>query len=104
MESLLTRWGCQVELAEDLDEVLEKLRQGLRPDAILSDYHLAPSLTGIDVLQRCREVLGEGFIGAVITADRTQETRLMVRELGFGYIAKPVKPLKLRALLQQGAH
>ncbi len=102
MESLLSRWGCQVEVAEDLDGVVALLEGGFRPGAILSDYHLAPSLTGLDVLQRCRAMLGNKFVGAVITADRTQETRTLVRELGFGYIAKPVKPLKLRALLQQG--
>ncbi|WP_394213238.1 PAS-domain containing protein [Enterovibrio calviensis] len=104
MESLLSRWGCQVDVAEDLEEVVSLLEGGLRPDAILSDYHLAPSLTGLDVLQRCREMLGEEFVGAIITADRTVDTRTLIRDLGFGYIAKPVKPLKLRALLQPKAN
>ncbi|WP_078753696.1 hybrid sensor histidine kinase/response regulator [Enterovibrio nigricans] len=102
MESLLTRWGCQVEVAEDMEQVVGLLERGWRPTVILSDYHLAPSLTGLDILQRCRELLGDDFIGAIITADRTPETRLMIRERGFSYIAKPVKPIKLRALLQQG--
>ncbi len=103
MESLLSRWGCDVLLSEDLDGVEAQLASGWRPDVILSDYHLGASLTGLDVLQRCRDILGEqGFVGAVITADRRQETRQTIRKNGFSYIAKPVKPIKLRALLQQG--
>ncbi|MBE1277611.1 PAS domain-containing hybrid sensor histidine kinase/response regulator [Enterovibrio baiacu] len=102
MESLLSRWGCEVKVAEDLDEVVACFQQDWLPDFILSDYHLAPSLTGLDVLQECRRLLGDAFYGAIITADRTQETQQCIREKGFGYIAKPVKPLKLRALLQQG--
>lgn len=102
MDSLLSRWGCRVKLAENLDGVVSLIEDGFVPDVIFSDYHLAHSLTGLEVLLRCQQLLGENtFIGVVITADRTQETRFKIRIQGFAYLAKPVKPLKLRALLNQ---
>jgi hypothetical protein len=45
--------------------------------------------------------LGKTFKGAVISADRTSETQQAIRGHGFSFISKPVKPLKLRALLNQ---
>lgn len=105
MASLLSRWGCQVQLAEDLETVIDCLNQGFRPNMIFSDYHLTSSLTGLDILAQCQEILGEArFMGAVITADRNQETQNQIRHQGYAYITKPVKPLKLRALLQQEVH
>lgn len=100
MESLLSRWGCDVKLTKDLDGVVKLIEEGFVPDVIVSDYHLAHSFSGLEVLLRCRELLGEdSFVGIVITADRTQETRFKIRIQGFAYLAKPIKPLKLRALL-----
>lgn len=102
MENLLSRWGCNVHLAENLEMVVNQIDKGLVPDIILSDYHLDPTLTGLDVLQRCKELLGDRvFTGVIITADRSQETFFKIREQNFDYMSKPVKPLKLRALLQQ---
>lgn len=102
MESLLSRWGCHVHLAENLESVVRQIGKGLIPDIILSDYHLESPVTGLDVLARCKELLGEGtFTGVIISGDRSDETCLKIREQDFGYIPKPVKPLKLRALLQQ---
>ncbi len=102
MRSLLSRWGSEVQLAENLAEVEAHLRGGLKPDVILSDYHLSSLETGLDVLEKCRCILGDKpFIGGVITADRSQDTRILIKEKGYAYIAKPVKPIKLRVILQQ---
>ncbi len=104
MDSLLSRWGCEVYLAENLAEVEQFLANGLIPDVIFSDYHLCDGFTGLDVLDKCQSLLpvsAKAFVGAVITADRSPHTRELVKARGYALITKPVKPLKLRMLLQQ---
>ncbi len=101
MQTLLSHWGCEVYLAENLAEVEQHLTQGLSPDVIVSDYHLSDGFTGLDVLDKCQALLAKTFIGGVITADRSPHTRELIKARGYAYIVKPVKPLKLRMLLQQ---
>ncbi|PSW03511.1 PAS domain-containing hybrid sensor histidine kinase/response regulator [Photobacterium lipolyticum] len=101
MENLLTRWGCDVRLAENVVGAIQQLEDGWCPEFVLSDYHLAKGQTGLQVLQQCSLRLGSTFKGAVISADRTRETLQTIRGHGFSFISKPVKPLKLRALLNQ---
>lgn len=101
MKTLLVRWGCDVRLAETVVGAMQQLDDDWRPDFVLSDYHLANGQTGLQVLQQCSLRLGKTFKGAVISADRTAETQQAIRGHGFSFISKPVKPLKLRALLNQ---
>ncbi|GAB3532685.1 hybrid sensor histidine kinase/response regulator [Photobacterium alginatilyticum] len=101
METLLARWGCDVRLAETVAGAMQQIDDAWQPDFVLSDYHLANEQTGLQVLQQCNLRLGKTFRGAVISADRTAETQQVIRGHGFSFISKPVKPLKLRALLNQ---
>ncbi|WP_299019550.1 PAS domain-containing hybrid sensor histidine kinase/response regulator [uncultured Photobacterium sp.] len=101
MENLLARWGCEVRLAETVAGAMQQLDDGWLPDFVLSDYHLANNETGLQVLLQCSLRLGKTFKGVVISADRTEETQLAVKAHGFRFVSKPVKPLKLRALLNQ---
>ncbi|NVP03329.1 hypothetical protein HWA77_24300, partial [Photobacterium damselae subsp. damselae] len=66
-----------------------------------TDFHLDRGQTGLEVLQQCRLRLGQEFAGVVISADRTTAIQERVKTQGFAYLSKPVKPLKLRALLNQ---
>ncbi|MCW8330717.1 hybrid sensor histidine kinase/response regulator [Photobacterium sp. SDRW27] len=101
METLLARWGCDVRLAETVAGAMQQLDDDWLPDFVLSDYHLTNGQTGLQVLQQCSLRLGKTFKGAIISADRTTETQQTIRGHGFSFISKPVKPLKLRALLNQ---
>jgi CheY-like chemotaxis protein len=75
------------------------LEGGWQPDVILSDYRLDNGRTGLEVLQQCRLRLGDSFKGVIISADRTDEMMQTIQSSGFSFMAKPVKPLKLRATL-----
>ncbi|MEH0667338.1 hybrid sensor histidine kinase/response regulator [Vibrio scophthalmi] len=99
METLLGRWGCEVRSATDLVSALAAMDEQWQPDVILSDYRLDHGRTGLEVLQQCRLRLGARFKGVIISADRTQEMMQGIESSGFAFIAKPVKPLKLRAML-----
>ena len=101
MMTLLTQWHCEVRVAENKTQTLQLLTDGWQPDVILSDYHLAQQQTGLEILQICRTQLGKHFKGVVISADRLTENQVIIRQQGFSFLSKPVKPLKLRAILNQ---
>ena len=103
MENLLSRWGCDTRVATDLVESLQALEDGWMPDVIFSDYRLDDGRTGLEVLQQCRLRLGSCFEGVIISADRTDDMLDGIKANGFSFIAKPVKPLKLRSVLNRVA-
>ncbi|ENH4363624.1 PAS-domain containing protein [Vibrio fluvialis] len=101
MRDLLERWGCEVKTATDLVSSLKALDNQWIPDVILSDYRLDNGRTGLEVLQQCRLRLGDCFEGIIISADRSADILDGIKSNGFGFIAKPVKPIKLRTMLNR---
>lgn len=101
MNSLLTRWGCQVWTARNRDECATLLSEGIRPQLALVDYHLDNGETGTELMAWLRTRLGEPVPGVVISADGRPEMVAQVHAAGLDYLAKPVKPAALRALLSR---
>ncbi|WP_429125099.1 hybrid sensor histidine kinase/response regulator [Aeromonas allosaccharophila] len=99
MSTLLGRWGCEVRCAVDLAEAEALVADGFVPRLALSDYHLDDGKTGLEALAALQRVCGDELGGIIISADRKSELQAQIRERGYGYISKPVKPLKLRALM-----
>ncbi|WP_310596631.1 hybrid sensor histidine kinase/response regulator [Aeromonas aquatica] len=99
MHSLLGRWGCEVMCAQSLEQAQALIGDGFLPQLVLSDYHLDDGKTGLQALHMIRLAHGNGIGGIIISADRKSELQAQIREHGFGYVSKPVKPLKLRALM-----
>jgi CheY-like chemotaxis protein len=101
MQSLLKRWGCDVRVALDLKASVDAVGQDWWPDVILSDYRLEDEHTGLDVLQHFRALYLDEFLGVIISADRSEVMMSSIDASGFSFLPKPVKPLKLRAMLNQ---
>jgi Na+/proline symporter/signal transduction histidine kinase len=101
MNSLLTRWGCQVWTARNRQECEELLKQGVRPHLALVDFHLDNGETGTQLMAWLRTRLGEPVPGVVISADGRPELIAQVHAAGLGFLPKPVKPAALRALLSR---
>lgn len=99
MHSLLGRWGCEVVCAQSLAQAEDLIAGGFLPQLVLSDYHLDDGKTGLQALHMLRLAHGNDIGGIIISADRKSELQAQTREHGYGYISKPVKPLKLRALM-----
>ncbi len=99
MHSLLGRWGCEVVCAQSLAQAEDLIAGGFLPRLVLSDYHLDDGKTGLQALHMLRLAHGNDIGGIIISADRKSELQAQIREHGYGYISKPVKPLKLRALM-----
>ncbi len=101
MHSLLTRWGCQVWTARNRLECEHILDEGVRPNLALIDYHLDEGETGTELMAWLRTRLGEPVPGVVISADGRPELIASIHAAGLDYLAKPVKPAALRALISR---
>ena len=101
MQSLLIRWGADVRLARDIDDVIELISDNnFRPAIILADYHLDGGETGLDAIEKIRTLKGSKIPAILITADHTPETAETARRHNCEVLHKPVKPAELRALMQ----
>lgn len=101
MQTLLARWGADVRLARDLDDIGEVLsEEAFKPALILADYQLDDGVTGLEAIARIRHAAGPNIPAIVITADRRESTASGAARAGCELLYKPVKPAELRALMQ----
>lgn len=99
MAALLEEWGCQVATAQTLDEANRYFNGDFElPNLILADYHL-DSTTGIEVYNALMSNLDQSIPGVLITADRSEEVKLLAENADLSILNKPVKPAALRALV-----
>ena len=101
MNSLLSRWGCRVLTARSKAECERLLDSDARPELALIDYHLDNGETGAELMAWLRTRLGEPVPGVVISADARPELVAQIHAAGLEFLAKPVKPAALRALLSR---
>ena len=102
MAALLAGWGCETRTATslaDLEADLDAHAPREAADALLVDYHLGEDdPDGLAVAARLRE-RRPGLAVVVITANHDAAIKSLTRQLGYGCLLKPVKPLRLRMQL-----
>lgn len=99
LTQLLQGWGCTVSAAGDGGEALRALSER-SADVWLLDYHLDAGETGVAL--RDRLACEHGVRPAVIlSADGGQGVRSAVQEAGLPLLAKPLKPLALKSVLDR---
>lgn len=101
MQSLLSRWGCQVWTARNRLECEHLLDESVHPQLALVDYHLDEGDTGTELMAWLRTRMAEPLPGVVISADGRPELVAEVHAAGLDFLAKPVKPAALRALISR---
>ncbi len=99
LSGLLSRWGCSVAVAGNGAEALAS--GGAPPDLVLCDLRLGEAESGFDVLDRLRARWGARLQAVVVTADAAPERIQEARTRGYPLLHKPVRPAKLRALVEQ---
>jgi len=98
MQSLLDSWGCKCVTAMDAEEMLRSLA-GRAPDFIIADLRLRGSATGIEAIRTMRAALGDSIPAVLISGDTATEQLRKVSAAGLTLMHKPLKPIRLRALL-----
>lgn len=100
MRALLQRWGCSVPLAGGPAEALALAAPGEAPQLVLLDVRLG-QLHGPDVYAQLCQRWGQSPPVILVTAERDGMLRRQSAERGWGFLAKPVRPPALRALMSQ---
>lgn len=101
--SLLASWGCEVKAAASSAALFDKIAsEDWRPALVISDLRLQGPLDGLDVIRILRERLDEPTLPAVlITGDTGAEMLALTRDSGIPVLHKPVRPARLRALINR---
>ena len=98
MQSLLESWGCKCITAMDSDQALASMN-GRVPDFIIADLRLRGDRNGIDAIRELRAKLGDGIPAVLISGDTATEQLRKVSAAGLTMMHKPLKAVRLRALL-----
>jgi signal transduction histidine kinase/ActR/RegA family two-component response regulator len=98
MQSLLESWGCKCVAAADAAGALRGV-SGRLPDFIIADLRLSGEENGIDAIRTLRSALGESIPAVLISGDTAAEQLRKVSAAGLTMMHKPLKAVRLRALL-----
>ena len=102
LASLLNSWGCNVVAAESLERLqMDLALDNVTPRALVSDFRLRGNQTGIEVIHAMRRRFGESLPAILITGDTGAATLQLAQAHKIALLHKPVRPAKLRALLQR---
>lgn len=98
MQNLLESWGCRCVATADAEEALAAL-DNQPPDFIIADLRLRDDRNGIEAVRVLREALGNTIPAVVLTGDTATERLREVSVAGLTMLHKPLKAVRLRALL-----
>lgn len=99
LSEVLRRWGCEVVAAADEAGARAALRAA--PAQLwLFDFHLDRDDTGVALAQRLQPEFGSPPC-LLLSADGGDEVRAAVHAAGRSLLAKPVKPLALKSVLDR---
>ncbi len=99
LRAVLEGWGCKVASAGDGEEAAGALERDTA-ELWVFDYHLEHGDTGVALAQRLRERIGPRPC-LLLSADQSDVVRRAVHEAGFVFLAKPVRPLALKSVLDR---
>ncbi len=98
--TLMDNWGCKLASAFSFEAAVAYAQTHPAPDVILMDYQLGPNSNGIQLAQALRKQWGEIPV-CVVSAAPDEELSTLIAGHGYDFLRKPVKPGKLRALLDR---
>ncbi|MFT6330897.1 MAG: Na+/proline symporter/signal transduction histidine kinase/CheY-like chemotaxis protein [Bermanella sp.] len=99
MQTLLTKWGIEVETAQSYEQAVI-VAQHFSPQIVLADYHLGNGPDGLAIIEAIRTELNMIIPACLVTAKRGNDLIKLCKEQGVNYLSKPLKPAKLRTLVQ----
>jgi signal transduction histidine kinase/ActR/RegA family two-component response regulator len=101
LKQLLKSWGCDVRDWSRLEDAEDDLRQEPGTiDLIISDFQLEPERNGLDAISALRRQIGSTVPALLITGAQEPELIELIEHSQIPWLRKPVRPAKLRAILQ----
>lgn len=99
MQTLLDKWQVEVSLARNWQQALEQASQQ-HPHILLVDYQLGNEANGLSLINKIRHQQEEYIPASLVTANQDKALVKLCQQQDIHYLNKPIKPHKLRALLQ----
>ena len=97
---LLASWGCTVKWATSSQNSIELVtRVGFEPDIILADYRLPGDQDGLRVATALQLAIGKAVPVIIVTGESDLGKISALSDLGYSVLRKPVRPAKLRSLI-----
>jgi signal transduction histidine kinase/CheY-like chemotaxis protein len=101
MRSLLEGWGCEVTTATAPEEAEASLAAAPElPDLLVVDYRLRRQSSGLETIERLRDLAGSAIPALVITGDTAPDRLREAQESGHPLLHKPVQPAQLRSVMR----
>lgn len=94
--TILSKWGWDMDARTHLSTA--DVADMPPPDLVITDYDLGEGMTGLDVISRVRARFPD-IPALIISGSSTEETRERVKQAGFTFLHKPVRPVQLRSAL-----
>ena len=97
---ILASWGCVMSSADSMAAVNLLLAAGQKWDLIITDYQLEENITGLSVIKAIKQHQNPNIPCILITGNTSQEITKLVTLGGDRILYKPVRPAKLRSLVE----
>ncbi|MFL0810342.1 MAG: PAS-domain containing protein [Agarilytica sp.] len=103
METLLRGWECLPTTADTVKEAVFLARSEIEntPDLLLMDWQLDQGQDGISAAKQLHDIWGVNVPTCIVSASQEPDLSKLVASHGFEFLRKPIKPGKLRAILEQ---
>ena len=100
LSALLSKWGYEHRITESGDEAEALIiDDGFSPDAILADYQLKHTKTGIESIMQIQKLIQSNIPAIIMTGDIHPGNITEVTKHNIPVLNKPVRPIQLRKFL-----
>ncbi len=102
MDTLLRGWDCSPTTADTVQEALFIVNAEIEniPDLLIVDWQLDNENDGISAAKKMHEIWQREVPTCVVSASQEPDLPKLVAAHGFEFLRKPIKPGKLRAILE----
>lgn len=98
--ALIDNWDCKLSSATGALQALEYLGKQAPPDAVLMDYQLGADVNGLELAEDLKKTWIDVPV-CIVSAALDKDLATLIRSHGHDFLRKPIKPGKLRALLER---
>ena len=98
--TLMENWGCKLSSANNAASAESYAAKNTAPDVVLMDYQLSSDVNGIQLADTLREQWNDVPV-CIVSAAPDEDLSIRVTSHGYDFLRKPIKPGKLRALLER---
>lgn len=100
LSTLMDNWNCTFSSATSSASSIDYAKNNTAPDVILMDYQLDPETNGLKLGDELRDIWGDIPV-CIVSAAPDEDLSMRVTGHGFDFLRKPIKPGKMRALLER---